>query len=113
MRVDVQTMRGVDKNSNTSSSFPILMDMLKISELISDVSNKLTIPMNSTPAIFLSAVGGYVVYILVYGLFFCPTRHIPGQLITRFTGRYFHYLLLGGSISTIIIELHKKYGAAT
>ena len=80
------------------------------------MASNLTVPMTSdvsVPAILLSVVGGYLAYILVYGLFLCPTRHIPGPLITRFTGRYFHYLFLGGSMSTIILELHKKYGAPT
>src|SRR5436190_17272390 len=63
--------------------------------------------------IFFSVVGSYLAYIIAYGLFFCPTRHIPGPLITGFTGKYFHYLFFGGSMSTIILEQHKKYGCTS
>ena len=61
--------------------------------------------------ILFGLIVGYFTYFVAYGLFFCPTRHIPGPIITRFTAKYFHYLFFGGSISTIILELHKKYGS--
>lgn len=65
----------------------------------------------SPPTILVGLIGGYLTYFVAYGLFFCPTRHIPGPIITRFTAKYFHYLFFGGSMSTIILELHKKYGS--
>jgi hypothetical protein len=52
----------------------------------------------------------YLLYILVYGIFLCPTSHIPGPFLARFSSAYYYALLFGGSISFTVHELHKKYG---
>jgi hypothetical protein len=52
----------------------------------------------------------YLLYILIYGIFLCPTRHIPGPFVARFGTAYYQALFFGGSISLTIHELHKKYG---
>jgi len=52
----------------------------------------------------------YLLYILIYGIFLCPTRHIPGPFVTRFGTAYNRSLFFGGSISLTVHELHKKYG---
>ena len=52
----------------------------------------------------------YLVYCLVYGLLFCPTRHIPGPLFARFSKLYFIRLLFKGTLSEDVHDLHKKYG---
>lgn len=60
-------------------------------------------------AIF-TIIGGYVLYILIYGLFFCPIRHLPGPFITRFS-RVPHLLLVfGGTRCIDLRRLHDKYG---
>lgn len=58
----------------------------------------------------ISLLIGYLSYLLVYGLFFCPTRHIPGPVLTRFGQAYWRYILMAGSVSTEIHRLHLKYG---
>jgi hypothetical protein len=52
----------------------------------------------------------YLIYILIFGLFLCPTRHIPGPFLARFGTAYDHALFFGGSMSMKVYELHKKYG---
>jgi hypothetical protein len=52
----------------------------------------------------------YLSYVVVYGLFFCPTRHLPGPFVSRFSYAYYYYILFGGSISADIAALHKRYG---
>jgi hypothetical protein len=54
----------------------------------------------------------YLLYILIYGLFFCPTHHIPGPFLSRFGMAYYHSIFFGGSVSMTVYELHKKYGNA-
>jgi hypothetical protein len=80
------------------------------SHVTSDIVNLVRSSVNSIPAFFLLLVACYITYVLVYGLFLCPTRHIPGPILTRFTALYFQYLFFGGSMSTIILEQHKIYG---
>ena len=60
--------------------------------------------------IVLGLFGFYLLYIIVYGIFLCPTRHIPGPFLARFSSAYYFALLFGGSISSTVHELHKKYG---
>jgi hypothetical protein len=52
----------------------------------------------------------YLLDILIFGLFLCPTRHIPGPFLARFGTAYYLALFFGGSISMRVHELHKKYG---
>ena len=56
------------------------------------------------------AVGVYVAYIVIYGLYFCPTRHIPGPILTRFTSIPFNILQLSGQQAFSIHKQHQKYG---
>jgi hypothetical protein len=65
---------------------------------------------NAAFTIAISLVTAYLTYILVYGLFVCPTRHIPGHFLSRFGQVYWRYLLLAGSVSVDIRALHLKYG---
>jgi len=63
------------------------------------------------PSIF--ALGFLLVcllYFILYGLFLCPTRHLPGPFITRFTKIYWLKIFFGGSIGSDILSLHRKYG---
>ena len=52
----------------------------------------------------------YLVYTVIYGLFLCPTRHIPGPFITRFSRIPYTIQLLGNSNCIDIQSLHDKYG---
>src|SRR5579859_2502527 len=60
-----------------------------------------------------SCIALYFIYTLVYGLFICPTRHIPGQFITRFTSIPYYILLFGGKGGEKVCALHQKYGNST
>lgn len=64
----------------------------------------------SPTSLLLGSLCIYFAYILIYGSFFCSTRHIPGPFLTRFGKWYYYALLFGGSISADIHELHKIYG---
>ena len=59
---------------------------------------------------FLSLILAYLIYLFIYGLFICPTRHIPGPFVTRFTRLYYDFCLLGGNLSKNVHRLHGKYG---
>ena len=63
--------------------------------------------------VFLNLIGAYLTYCLIYGFFFCPTRHIPGPFVTRFTCFYFYYIMFRGFSSSSLLELHEKYGSIT
>src|SRR5436190_12729179 len=58
----------------------------------------------------LGLIGLYLFYCLVYGLFFSPTRQIPGPLLARFSNLYFTKLLFKGALSPDVHKLHQKYG---
>lgn len=60
--------------------------------------------------IVLGLFGLYVLYVLIYGLLLCPTRHIPGPFLARFGPTYYQALFFSGSISKRVHELHKIYG---
>jgi ABC-type multidrug transport system permease subunit len=59
----------------------------------------------------LAAVVIYLCYLVIYGYFLCPTRHIPGPFLTRFTRAQYYFLLFGGSVSIKVHKLHQKYGS--
>jgi ABC-type multidrug transport system permease subunit len=59
----------------------------------------------------LAAVIIYLCYLVIYGYFLCPTRHIPGPFLTRFTRAQYYFLLFGGSVSINVHKLHQKYGS--
>lgn len=61
-------------------------------------------------AVILGLLGLYFAYVLIYGFFLCPSRHIPGPLLTRFGKWYYYRVLFGGSVSADIHKLHIKYG---
>ena len=68
-------------------------------------------PSISTIAVVISTfVGFYLFYTFIYGLFLCPTRHIPGPFITQFTSIPYTLQLLGQTNCTDIQSLHEKYG---
>jgi hypothetical protein len=50
-------------------------------------------------SIILGLFGLYLLYILIYGLFFCRTRHIPGPFLARFGTAYYQVLFFRGSMS--------------
>ena len=56
-------------------------------------------------------IGFYLLYTLIYGLFLCPTRHIPGPFITRFSRIPYNLQLIGNSNCIDVQSLHDKYGA--
>lgn len=60
--------------------------------------------------IFAFFLGSYLIRVIVYGLFLCSTRHIPGPFITRFTNLKQLYHLLSGSQAFEIHTQHEKYG---
>jgi hypothetical protein len=55
-------------------------------------------------------VGGYFLYCILYGLFLCPTRHLPGPFLTRFTEIPFAINLTSGEVSKRIHRQHEIYG---
>ena len=60
--------------------------------------------------VLTSAIGAYVVYVVCYGLFICPTRHLPGPFITRFSQIPHLLLIFGGTHCLDIRKLHDEYG---
>lgn len=63
--------------------------------------------------VFLDLIGACLTYYLIYGFFFCPTGHIPGPFLTRFTNFHLYYLIFRGYSASSILELHEKYGPTT
>jgi hypothetical protein len=70
-------------------------------------------PDISTTTLLWSAGGGFLLYLLIYGLFLSPTRYIPGPLITRFSSGWFLYRILRGYFASDVVNIHRKYGTAT
>ena len=64
----------------------------------------------SAVAPIVGFVAAYLVYLLIYGYFLCPTRHIPGPFLTRFSSAPYYFLLIGGKGSMKTHALHQKYG---
>jgi hypothetical protein len=60
--------------------------------------------------VYLGLVALYLGYLLIYGFFLCPTRHIPGPFLTRFTYGPYYILLFGGKGCMQTHTLHEKYG---
>jgi hypothetical protein len=60
------------------------------------------------PSAALVLCGAYLLYILIYGLFLCPTRHIPGPFFTRFTSIYPIYLQFCGTGLEQARRLHER-----
>lgn len=75
-----------------------------------DVANVQAIYHVNLVTLIFGSICAYFAYILIYGFFFCPARHIPGPFLTRFGKWHYYALFLRGSISADIHELHKKYG---
>jgi len=63
-------------------------------------------------SVALAVSGAYSLYIVFYGLFLCPTRHIPGPFFTRFTNLYPFYLTFSGDGLERVRRLHQKYGTS-
>ena len=59
--------------------------------------------------ILVTLIVCYLSYLLIYGLFLCPTRHLPGPFYTRYNLPYY-LILFSGSGCMIVHDLHKKYG---
>lgn len=76
---------------------------------LSTISSRIT-ETDTLIVLSIGIVGAYLLYCLAYGLFFCPTRHIPGPLLTRFSKVYFIRLLFKGALSPDMHRLHQKYG---
>lgn len=55
-------------------------------------------------------VATYFLYCIFYGLFLCPTRHLPGPFLTCFTGIPFAINLTSGEVSKRIHRQHEIYG---
>jgi len=55
-------------------------------------------------------LGSYLGYLLYYGFFVCPTRHIPGPFLTRFSYAPYYFLLFRGRGCMDTMALHAKYG---
>jgi len=70
-------------------------------------------PDISPTTLLWSAGGGFLLYLLIYGLFLSPTRNIPGPLITRFSSAWFLHRILRGYFASDVVNLHRKYGTAT
>ena len=52
----------------------------------------------------------YLSYNIIYGFFFCPTRHLPGPFVSRFGQQYLLWHLVRGNVSADISQLHERYG---
>jgi hypothetical protein len=63
--------------------------------------------------VIIGLIGLYVGYLLYYGFFVCPTRHIPGPFVTRFTYARYYFLLFRGKGCMETLSLHQKYGTVT
>ena len=98
------------------TSYPIVWNlaMERIAQTVKWISSELrnvgAIYHFNAVTIVLGLFCLYLLYILIYGLFLCPTRHIPGPFLSRFGTAYYHSIFFGGSISVTVHELHKKYG---
>jgi hypothetical protein len=57
-------------------------------------------------------LGGYLGYLLYYAFLVCPTRHIPGPFLTRFTYAPYYFLLFRGRACMDTMALHQKYGTS-
>jgi hypothetical protein len=66
--------------------------------------------LSASSAIILSCIALYLFYTLIYGLFLCPLRHLPGPFITRFTSIPYYILVFSGKGGEQTAALHKKYG---
>ena len=55
-------------------------------------------------------LGSYLGYLVYYGYFVCPTRHIPGPFLTRFSYAPYYFLLFRGRGCMDTMTLHAKYG---
>jgi hypothetical protein len=64
----------------------------------------------SLTTLLFTCLAAWCLYILISGLFFSPTRHIPGPVSARFTDLYFYYRILHGSLGSDLVKLHTKYG---
>ena len=73
------------------------------------VTSRIHFPISALGLTF-ALLGIYVFYLLIYGLFFCPLRHIPGPFLTRFGNAYWQYTLVAGSVTADLAALHKKHG---
>ena len=60
--------------------------------------------------ILVGCIALYLTYTLIYGLFLCPTRHLPGPFITRFSYIPYYILVFGGKGGENTCALHQKYG---
>jgi hypothetical protein len=114
-------MRAYDSNHTTPGfirhfinkiAFNLIMDRVastfeRIWSKVNDV--RITYHFNAL-TIVLGLFCLYSLYILIFGLFLCRTRHIPGPFLARFGKAYYLILFFGGSLSMRVHELHKKYG---
>jgi hypothetical protein len=70
-------------------------------------------PDISPTTLLWSAAGGFLLYLLIFGLFLSPTRNIPGPVVTRFSSAWFLYRILRGYFASDVVDLHRKYGTPT
>lgn len=64
----------------------------------------------SRTSLLFASLAALCSYIHIYGLFFNPTRHVPGPVLTRFTALSFYYRILHGSLGSDLVKLHEIYG---
>ncbi|KAI9296055.1 cytochrome P450 [Neoconidiobolus thromboides FSU 785] len=52
----------------------------------------------------------YYIYNVIYSLYFCPLRKVPGPLIVHFFPIYYKLTILNGTVHQYVLNLHRKYG---
>ncbi|KAI9296044.1 cytochrome P450 [Neoconidiobolus thromboides FSU 785] len=52
----------------------------------------------------------YYIYGVIYSLFVCPLRKVPGPLILHFIPFYYKFKLANGTSHEYVLNIHKKYG---
>jgi hypothetical protein len=87
-------------------------NLMLTGEALKGLANRITeigLLVNPATVVFASLVA-FAAYILISGIFFSPTRHLPGPLLARFTDLHFFYRILHGSLGSDLVKLHAKYG---
>src|SRR2546429_7451938 len=89
------------------------MDTLRLNSTMETlhgiVTSRIHFPISALGLTF-ALLGIYVFYLLIYGLFFCPLRHIPGPFLTLFGNAYWQYTLVAGYFNSDLVVFHKKNG---
>ncbi|KAI9296052.1 cytochrome P450 [Neoconidiobolus thromboides FSU 785] len=66
--------------------------------------------INSISNIALISILSYYTYSVVYSLFICPLRKVPGPLIVHFFPYYYKFKQANGTLHEYEVINHKKYG---